>query len=208
MREQLVEDIVRREWAMFGKVHGLGGRAACQEDPETFAIMRRSQALTWPDEALESWRDDLETAERDGRNLLSEKYAWMMEDTFPQEFLRIRDCLAAPDAVTLERINEMTATHVQWKREAMELYPLLAGRGRILRTCDAGAWTGETSFETYIRGEFMTYSARTVALLHGHTLRQRAEGINAALLTLEQQVRQYGYATLEEAEERLRARIL
>lgn len=57
----------------------------------------------------------------------------------------------------------------------------------------------ETSFETYLRGELKTYSARTITLLHELTLRQQQDGVNGAALNLLNQVQQYGYATLEQA---------
>ena len=73
-----------------------------------------------------------------------------------------------------------------------------SGKGRPLRTSEDS--TGETSFETYLRGELKTYSARTITLLHELTLRQQQDGVNGAALNLLNQVQQYGYATLEQAE--------
>ena len=41
-REELTDGIVAAEWFMFDKVNNIGGRADCQDDLETFSIMRRS----------------------------------------------------------------------------------------------------------------------------------------------------------------------
>jgi len=87
---------------------------------------------------------------------------------------------------------------VGWKAELFDRYPRLSGKGRPLRTSEDS--TGETSFETYLRGELKTYSARTITLLHELTLRQQQDGVNGAALNLLNQVQQYGYATLEQAE--------
>ena len=38
------ENLIQMEWQQFYQVHNEGGRASCQEDPKTFAIMRRSQS--------------------------------------------------------------------------------------------------------------------------------------------------------------------
>ena len=43
MKLEKVEKILQLEWNMFQKVENIGGRASCQEDFETFYIMRRSQ---------------------------------------------------------------------------------------------------------------------------------------------------------------------
>ena len=87
---------------------------------------------------------------------------------------------------------------VGWKAELFDRYPRLSGKGRPLRTSEDSAM--ETSFETYLRGELKTYSARTITLLHELTLRQQQDGVNGAALNLLNQVQQYGYATLEQAE--------
>lgn len=64
----------------------VGGPASCQMRPDTFKIMRKSQAATWSDELLASYLEDLKTATREGRNIMTEKYARMMESTFPEEY--------------------------------------------------------------------------------------------------------------------------
>ena len=75
-----------------------GNVAICQDDWETFSIMRRSQYETWPAELLESYLNDLLAAKAEGRNLITEKYGRMMESTAPAEYAKIRDALPALDA--------------------------------------------------------------------------------------------------------------
>ena len=52
--------------------------------------MRKSQFLTWDTETLESYRRDLTEAEDKGWNLLSEKYARMMESTAPIQYEKLK----------------------------------------------------------------------------------------------------------------------
>ena len=186
MRDELMSEIIKLEWDMFSHVSNVGGPASCQMRPDTFKIMRKSQAATWSDELLASYLEDLKAATREGRNIMTEKYARMMESTFPEEYRKL--------AASLPPV----AINVGWKAELFDRYPRLSGKGRPLRTSEDS--TGETSFETYLRGELKTYSARTITLLHELTLRQQQDGVNGAALNLLNQVQQYGYATLEQAE--------
>lgn len=200
-QQSLIDRVVAIEWEMFAAVPNVGGQADCQDDRLTFQVMRRSQAQTWTTELLESYLDDLRTARRQGINLMSIKYARMMETTHPEEFERIKDELPAVDAETLARIDEVVAVHRAWDEEVAARYPRLRGRGRPAATQDDSA--GRTSAETYMRGELATFSARTVELVHRHTLASLAQGVNLAEKTLEYTVRAYGFNSLEDAEKAL-----
>ena len=81
--ESLIKETAEMEWELFDKVQNRGGRAACQDDRETFFLMRSSQFQAWPRELLESYRNDILSAREAGRNPLSEKYAYMMERPAP-----------------------------------------------------------------------------------------------------------------------------
>lgn len=73
-----VRRIAEAEWKLFEQVHNIGGRASCQDSPDTFFIMRSSQLMAWSEAMQESYWNDLITATQQGRNLLTEKYAYMM----------------------------------------------------------------------------------------------------------------------------------
>ena len=163
MRDELMSEIIKLEWDMFSHVSNVGGPASCQMRPDTFKIMRKSQAATWSDELLASYLEDLKAATREGRNIMAEKYARMMESTFPEEYRKLAASLPPVDKESLQKIEEIVAINVGWKAELFDRYPRLSGKGRPLRTSEDS--TGETSFETYLRGELKTYSARTITLL-------------------------------------------
>ena len=93
MKEQLIEKIVELEWQQFQKVQNEGGRASCQDNRPTFNIMRTSQFLVWKMEILESYYQDLQDAESKGWNLLTEKYARMMESTAPVQYEQLKERL-------------------------------------------------------------------------------------------------------------------
>ena len=89
MNQDLIAQIVAQEWAMFDEVQNNGGRAECQNNPREFEIMRSSQLKTWSEDVLKSYLHDLTSAAYSKRNLLTEKYAYMMESTYPY-FLTLR----------------------------------------------------------------------------------------------------------------------
>ena len=66
----LVNELVMLEWQAFDKVQNEGGRASCQDDWDTFSIMRRAQYDTWTDEMLKSFTDDFYNANEQGWNLI------------------------------------------------------------------------------------------------------------------------------------------
>jgi len=60
--------------------------------------------------------------------------------------------------------------------------------------------------ETYLRGELATYFPRTLRLYYEHLLRQKLENVNGSEVTLNYMIKRYGFNSLAEANERLRAR--
>lgn len=200
----LVDKIVKLEWPMFSSVNNEGGKASCQMNPGTFRIMRESQYNTWSDELLKSHLEDLSTAQKKGRNLMSEKYARMMESTFPEEYAQIASQLPPLDPETRRLVDEIVEVHVKWKEILDEKYPNISGRGRALRSKDDIRY-GQPSLETYLRAELQTFSPRTVALYHKETMDRVAANRSEAEENLLNQVRQYGFGSLEDANENLGA---
>ncbi len=197
-RDAIMNEILPIEWAMFSSVNNAGGKAACQTDQETFRVMRTSQYAVWNEGLLTSYLEDLKAAQQQGRNLMTEKYARMMQTTFPDEYVRIAAALPPLDPGSAGQIEEIVAAHVRWKTELDDKYPHLSGRGRPIRTRDDRP--GLPSVETYTRAELQTYSPKTVALYHALILKHIENGENEAEANLLNQVRQYGFSDLETAE--------
>lgn len=204
MTQELIAQIVAQEWAMFDEVQNNGGRADCQNNPKEFEIMRSSQLKTWSDEVLQSYLNDLITAGYAGRNLLTEKYAYMMEQTHPVEFQEIKQFLPEISPQVRVKIDEIVDINLDWQREADEKYPNLRAKGRPLTSKEDTPYV--TSFETYLRGELKTYSADTIMKLHAYTLACLEKHYNMAIANLQNMVVQFGYANLDEANEKMAAR--
>lgn len=202
--ERIIGEIIALEWELFDKVQNCGGRAACQDDRKTFDIMRSSQFQAWSGELLASYRGDLLSARAEGRNPLCEKYAYMMEHTAPEEYAAIRDALPVPSLEKLWLADIICSAHVAWQEELAKRYPHLVNRGRPIHAEVDGP--GVTSFETYLRGELLTYSVETLRLYAALVERNQKERINLCEQVLRNTVLQYGYSGLEEAEVRQAAK--
>ena len=204
VEEQTLSDIIDLEWAMFHEVQSLDGPAACQQDPRTFRVMRSSQLASWNQEVAASYLDDLKKARDRGRNLMTEKYARMMEYTAPCEYRRIAPNVRAVDQEAAPLIERLSDLSVRSMEELVAKYPRVGGQGRPVRAWDDDRYN--TSFETYNRGELSTYSVNTLQLLEAHYLELVADGINPAQLILEHTVTSQGLPSLEAAEAALEAR--
>ena len=203
-KESLIAEIVEREWEMFQGVQNVGGRASCQDDLKTFQIMRSSQAASWSDEALRSCLQDLKDAKLAERNLISEKYARMMESTSPHEYAQIAHLLPPVEAEAIQLVEQIVATVLEWEKELLEKFPYILQTGRPLLIVQDSP--GVTSLETYLRGELKTYSVKTLKLYLENIGRQKAEEINGSAVTLLATMKQYGFNSLQEANEKLKSR--
>lgn len=201
INQDLIAQIVAQEWAMFNEVQNNGGRADCQNNPKEFEIMRSSQLKTWSEDVLQSYLHDLTTAAYAGRNLMTEKYAYMMESTHPEEFAQIKQFLPEIPPEVRVKIDEIVDINLDWQQEADEKYPNLRAKGRPLYSKDDSAYV--TSFETYLRGELKTYSAETIYKLHAYTLASLEKHYNMAIANLQNMTSQYGFASVEEANEKM-----
>jgi hypothetical protein len=203
-KEDLIAKIVEIEWKMLRNVPNIGGTATCQEDPKTFEIMRSSQAMSWSEATLDSYLDDLTEAEKNGRNLLTEKYARMMKSTSPLEYAQIEHLLPPLNPEVPPLIDKIAKIVLAWEEELWQKYPYLLARGRPIPSSDDTPYV--TSLETYLRGELATYSPRTLELYYENVLKQRSENINASEITLAHTIKRYGFNSLKEANEKLKTR--
>ncbi len=191
----LAEDIVQTEWNQFQQVNNEGGRANCQGNWPMFHTMRLSQFLTWNEELLSSYRDDLAS----GRNLLMEKYAWMMESTEPDYFHKeLEPYLVQISPERREQQEAIITQQLVWAKDFHERYPHLGDNMRVLYTAQDTKET--TSFETYLRGELCTYSQQTVDLYAQFIAEKSAHNINLTEEILTWTARLSGYDSLAQAE--------
>ena len=199
--EELVAMIVKLEWEAFHKVENIGGRADCQDNWETFSIMRSSQFMTWPTEVIASYIKDSNQANASGWNLITEKYARMMQSTDPDGFRRIQFQLPKLEQQRQQIIEEIVKIQVSWMEDFAEKYPEIARNARAIHTMDDSLFT--TSYETYLRGELSTYGEVTLSLYGKFIVQLYHADKNLAQLIIENTAQLYGYDNLEAMEAKL-----
>jgi len=197
----IIDDIIALEWRTFDKVQNEGGRANCQDDFETFEIMRKSQFLCWDQETLSAYLADLQTAQKVGRNLIQEKYARMMASTAPAQYATFEHTLPALSESQRATIEAIIATQVAWRLDFAAAYPQMSSQARLIRTEEDTPY--ETSFETYLRGELGTYSETTLQSYKNMIDTYAKRGENITTSTMNQTAILYGYPDLATAEKSL-----
>ncbi|MCD8327057.1 MAG: DUF4125 family protein [Lachnospiraceae bacterium] len=197
-QELLVEQIVQLEWAAFDSVKNEGGRASCQDDWNTFSIMRKSQYMAWPEELLLSYMEDFLNANARGWNLITEKYGRMMQSTDPQGYQKIQDQLPQLEPAQSDIIEQIVSIQVAWMEQFAAEYPCMAGNSRTIHSIEDTPY--DTSYETYLRGELGTYSRETLKLYGRFIVELRQSGQNLAEIIMTNTALLYGYSSLQDAE--------
>jgi hypothetical protein len=161
-REQsLLRTIVSIEWSQFDRVQNMSSRASCQDDARRFFVFRVAQYAAFPSAMLSPLCDELERSEREGRNLVQEKYARMMERTDPESFARDWKLRLGPLSPVkrgvLDELGELMRGYV---RAAARGLPVSHGHARPDVSAD-----GRISSVDYLLAELSSYSLGALFLL-------------------------------------------
>jgi hypothetical protein len=127
----------------------------------------------------------------------------MMKSTSPFEYAQIEHLVPSVDPEVRPLIDKIADILLQWQEELAERFPHILGRGRPIYSSQDTPRV--TSFETYLRGELMTWSKRTLELHYESLSKQKLENTNGSEIVLEHMVKRYGYTSLKEANEKLGA---
>lgn len=196
-KEELVKEIVLLEWNAFDEVLNEGGRASCQDDWETFSIMRTSQYNTWTMPMLLQYVVEFRLNLYKGWNPIMEKYGRMEQNTVPDKWDKIKKEFPVIVPEVQEIMEEIIKIQVKWMEEFAEAYPGMASNARRIHSYEDKPW--DTSYETYLRGEMGTYSDKMLKL-YGHFIVDLANrGENLAFLIMTETVKLYGYESLDAA---------
>ena len=198
-KAERIENILRIEWDMMQHTQNQGGRASCQDDYETFFVMRSSQYGSWRDDMVAYWEKFAAKCQEEGRNLVMEKYANMMQFTDLHYYNKhLKPYLPETPLESFPLINEIVKAMIQWELEFAAKYPKISGVGRPI-TSDQDKY-GVTSLESYARGELETYPVELLQMYADYVKELQAEGKSLAMINQNIMVKLYGYGSIEEAE--------
>ena len=196
-KDTLINAVIEMEWQMFDRVNNQGGRADCQDDAWTFYVMRYSQFLAWPLQLISSYRQDVEDAAKQGRNLLTEKYAYMMAYTAPALY---EEQLKPYLPTVTEKKQALVEAVGEWlmvdESRFADRYPVLMQKGRPRHASNAQP----VSVNHYLLGELQTYSLRTLSLYRSYldALAPTVED-GVAVHVYKTMISFYGYDSLDAA---------
>ena len=192
----IIKDIIAIEWDMFHNVNG-ETRECCQEDKDTFVLMRNAQFSEWNEAACLSYLKDVQAAAAQGKSLVREKYIHMMKKTDPSGYDAFKNELPEISNEKSELTESIWQHMLVQTEKVREKYPLLALGGRPLHTYEEKEWP---SVETYQKSELLTYSEDTLKLLLDHIENLEKDGINMVWKIQENSVLCLGYKTMDDAE--------
>ncbi len=174
-RETVLKAIIDAEQEMFCSLNtGEDQSEASKIKP--FRLGRWMSFSVLSDDFIDSYLLDLIQARRDGRNLMTEKYA-LMAGQIPT----ISDDPA---------IEEIVAVESGWMQELTRKYPHIISHGE-----DNAAY-----FRKYTACELQTYSPATRALMHRDVVAAQLAGVNLAEKRYDNFYSRIGKGTLRDQE--------
>ena len=194
-KEKIINKILEKEWKYFSNLNNIGGRADCQDNREDFIIMRKSQWETFNEETLLSYLEDLNSK----NNPLFQKYAQMMKYNSPEEYEKIKDILEKASEKKNDLVNKIMFIYMEWEKEFFERYPIFSSMGRPLYSSEDD--NIETSIETYLRGELLSYSEKTLKLYLNYVIDNKEKNINLAIKNMDNLARMQGFNDSNDVEE-------
>ena len=141
---EIIEKIINIEWNLFTKVSNIGKRSYCQDKRDTFIISRKAYFSIYNSSK--------------GISLPTQKYGYMMKYTNYEYFKTIESSLLP---VTKEKQNLIDLIMLicdAWLLEIsnMDIYK---GDRKLFSDSDTDK---STSVQTYLRGEYTSYSINTL----------------------------------------------
>ena len=193
-KEKLIDEILEKEWNYFSNLNNIGGRANCQDNREDFIIMRKAQWLTFNEETLLSYLEDLNSK----NNPLFQKYGQMMKYNSPKEYEKIKNLLEQPSSQKLDLLEKIMEIYMKWEEEFFKAYPIFSSMGRPLYSKQDD--DEDTSIETYLRGELLSYSEKTLALYLKYILEMKNKNINLAVKNMDNLASMQGFENSQDVE--------
>lgn len=196
-KDNVIDEIIEIDFEMFVQVNNRGGKAQCQSDYEGFKIYRYSYYYPWSLESLKIYLAFLKECVENERNIMTEKYAYMMETTHPEEFMEIKKFIPEVREDKNLLINLLWEVQKNWIQKFSLQYPNILKHGRPITSRENN---NATSIENYFKSELKTYTMELLNSLE----KDHDEYLNSGKSMVEKQyeimMKLKGFSSLEEAE--------
>lgn len=170
----VVDKIVKYEWEMLLKTNSQQQHLECKNNKYMFFLMRKSQWSVYPLDIQAAYLRDIHQAIATGRNLMIEKYAYMMEHTDPSSFAQLKDRLPFRGEQKRALVKDILEQHQHWYAEVVLQLPKTVAQGR---GCTVNS-TQLTDVPTYLEGELYTYSEDTLERIFAFNQAEKQRGNN------------------------------
>jgi hypothetical protein len=174
-REALLKAIIDVEQEMFCALN-TGEDQTTEDKIKPFRLGRWMTFSALSDDFLDSYLMDLVQARKDGRNLLTEKYA-----------------LIAGQIPTISDdplIEEIVAAESGWMQDLAKKYPKTIKQSK----------ENTDYFKQYAACELQTYSQQSLILLHRDVLSAQVSGVNLAEVRYDNFYKRIGHGSLRDME--------
>ena len=123
----------------------------------------------------------------------------MMKYNSPEEYEKIKDILESPGQNKISLIGKIMSIYMKWEEEFFKKYPIFSSMGRPLYSTEDDYI--ETSIETYLRGELLSYSEKTLNLYLKYIIEMKEKNINLAIKNMDNLASMQGFKNSDEVEE-------
>lgn len=204
-KKRLIEDIIAIEWDLFQNVNGNTSKASCQLDKRGFHLYRFSNYAVWTIAILETYKIYILDSIKDGRNILTEKYAYMMEETDPEKWESISIYLRKISEDEVNIIDKIWKINRVWASSLQARFPNLISLGRPMESEKGKSQI--TSAENYFKCELKTYNLEILTKLFNWYRKNFDEGKSLLEENYKIMMSLQGFTSLEEAEDRARIQL-
>ena len=122
-----------------------------------------------------------------------------MKYNSPQEYEKVKDILENPSKNKITLIEKIMSIYMEWEKEFFKKYRIFSSMGRPLYSTEDD--NIETSIETYLRGELLSYSEKTLQLYLKYILEMKEKDINLAIKNMDNLANMQGFKNSDEVEE-------
>ncbi|MBS5549433.1 MAG: DUF4125 family protein [Oscillospiraceae bacterium] len=193
-----IGEIISAEWRLMEQASPHRGCVPCHQDG--FRSMRVSQLMAWNQRMLKSYYQDLLEAEAEGRNPIGERAGYLLERTSSEAYEQVKDTLPERSLEKDYLLDWICQAQAVWQEELAKQYPRLVCRP--IRRSEEGS----VSFETCLWAELTSCSVPTLRLYAAYVEELQQTGVNLNRIILLNLAAEYGWDSLEEAEQHLSER--